>query len=668
MVKVIRKYKTWGMGVFGVLLMVTFLFSGTGNRLFGGDPMAATVVTFSGTKVTRQQLMDAERELETLNEYVPDIVRVIPDLKQGVHWMLLVSEAKKAGLVGEAGDGDSWTEELAQARLMSYAQQEILDQYPQLEALFQSNPQFLRNAAMDRLRNTQWVTQTSAKAANDLMLGKETVARRKGMTPDEINMALAKLRGVLRLVNSYTSASGRMSDAHLFESARRLFEPATLDAVIIDAAQLAGESPEPTPEQIAAHYEAFRAVAPGTGAHGFGYIQPRRVKLEWMQVSRKGIADAVALDPVAVQKQYQLNRTKYPGEFAAEKAGIETELRNAKVEQALSQLDAVYKARVKSATRRLESDGGIKRLPADWDTQRPKMADLAADVSQAVREATGIVVPLPSVTVLASTWTRLDSVQNLPGIGAAEYSSGTRRGAFPDVLGALHEFTAGANLGLQSRVPFETMVSNAAGDRFYFCILDWRDQSSPDSMEEVRMQVTSDLKRLSAYDRLKADLPKYEALAVTSGLEAVGKLFEAPASGALPAKLAIPVSKNVQVTRTMASTMYPALQDEAFRNKVMAAADVVGWTTAPTPENAGARTVTAELPAALSVVVAQLTYPTPITEEKFRTLRDEVVREVSLEEVQAVGGADSPFSFESLKARTGFHDVETTKPAKPAAK
>lgn len=671
MVKVIRKYRKWAMGIFGVVLIVTFLFTGAGNSLMGGDPMKMTVAEVGGQKIKRKRLLESERELETLKALVPDILGAIPDLKSGVHWMLLVHEADKAGLIGEAGDGEAWTEELAQARLLYYAENDVFEQYASLADLLKQNPQLLRNLALQKLNEPGWSFAATTRAADDLRANKDAITRRMGVTPDELNLALARLRGVIRLVTSYTGASARVSDAYLTHHARRLAEPATIDAVVIEADRILDEAPTPADAEISAQYEALRNVTPGTPPHGLGYIQPRRVKLEWMRLSREGVSKAIELDPVAVQKHYLQNRTKFAGEFPAERAAVEAELRDARIKAVLDQFDAIYKARIKAATRRLPVEGNVRTLDASWSASMPRMEGLAADVAQAVREATGVNIPLPEVRVVANAWTRLDRAASLEGIGAAQFSSGTRAGSFPELLSGLHEFMPTANLGLQSRVPFDTMVAGREGDHYYFCVLDWREQSSPDSLDEVREDVVNDLRRLWAYRRLVADLPKFEALASASGLEAVGKLFESPAVGTTPGKPAIEVQRNIRITRTVATTQDPRFQDDAFRAKVMDLAAKVGWTTAPSPENAPQRTLSAELPAGLSVVVCQLSYPTPLTEETMRVLRNELIREITVEEMRRTGGADSPFSFESLKARTGFKDMEAPKatpaPATPGA-
>lgn len=662
MFKVIRKYRKWAMGIFGVVLIVTFLFTGAGNSLMGGDPMKMTVAEVGGKKVKRLQLLESEREHETLKALVPDILGAIPDLKSGIHWMLLVHEADKAGLVGEAGDGEAWTEELAQARLIYYAENEVMEEYASLADLLRSNPQLLRNFALQKLNEPGWSFAATTRAADDLRANKDAITRRMGVTPDELNLALARLRGVIRLVTSYTGASSRVSDAYLTHHARRLVEPATIDALVIEADRILDEAPAPTDAEVSAQYEALRGVTPGTPPHGLGYIQPRRIKLEWMRLSRQGVAGVIELDPVAVQKHYLQNRAKFAGEFATERAAVETELRDARIKSVLDQFDAIYKARIKAATRRLPVEGNVRTLDAAWTASMPRMENLAADVAQAVREATGVNIPLPEVRVVANSWTRLDRAASLEGIGAAQFSSGTRAGSFPELLSGLHEFIPTANLGLQSRVPFDTMVTGREGDHFYFCVLDWREQSSPDSLDEVREDVVSDLKRLWAYRKLAADLTKYEALAATGGLEAVGKLFETPAQGTTAGKPAISVQKDVRITRTVATTRDPRFQDDAFRAKVMDLATTFGWTTAPTPENVTQRTLSAELPASLSVVVCQLSYPTPLTEETMRVLRNEMIREFTIDEMRRTGGADSPFSFESLKARTGFKDMEAPKP------
>jgi hypothetical protein len=205
-------------------------------------------------------------------------------------------------------------------------------------------------------------------------------------------------------------------------------------------------------------------------------------------------------------------------------------------------------------------------------------------------------------------------------------------------------------------VPFDTALQNAAGDRYYLTVLDWRKESSPDSLEEVQDTVVRDIKTLEAYEKLKGELGKYRALAVSDGLEAVGKLFEKTGEAGMPA---IPVTKNVMVTRQQSRPAMPELQDQAFRDAVLAAAEALGRTATPTADNAEARTIAAELPATLSVVVMQLGYPMPLTEETMRTVRREQVQDIAAQEWRAVLTPEfrSPFSLEKLKERSGYQDV-----------
>jgi hypothetical protein len=642
MLKVIRKYRAWA--------------TGTSQSLLGGDPGKVTVARLGKDRLTRAEALRYEQEFDALEQYVPELVQGVLRIENGVHWMLLVREAERAGLIGSAGDGEAWIDELAEDRLLLVAQQQVLMEMPQLADMLRANPRFLRSLAMRKLAEPAFREAATSAVQAELIQHRQILADRSHLTLDEFNMALARLRGVERLVTHFTQANARLSDAGFVAGARRYYEPAVADGVVIRSSLVVSEVSEPTDEQVRAHYEQFRAVEPGTPPNGFGYVQPRRVKLEWMHVSRDAISKAVVVDPVTVQKRYQLDRAKYPGEFAAERPRIEAEVRAERTDELLALLDGAYKSLVKSALRRVEVEAGVRRLPGDWETARPPMERLAREAVAAVKERAGVDLPMPSVTVSGQSWTRLDRAENLPGIGGSMYASGTRRESFSGLLSTLVEFGGPVNLGLQSRVPFDTALVDAKGDRFYVTVLDWRERSSPDGLEDVRSDVVQDLKLLAAFERLRAESPKFAALAVSDGLTAVGKLFEKPEPNRVEA---IPVTNGIRVTRLNTSPAMPELQDQAFRDRVLAAFEALGRTTPPTPENVAARTLVIELPATLSVAVVQLTYPEPITEEQLRTVRPEQIREITSMEWQPLFDADfkAPFSMDALKNRAGYEEL-----------
>lgn len=653
MVKILRKNKQWFLAVFGVILLVSFLFTGT-SSMFMPDPTKVKFAYIGTTVVTVGDSERAQREYEVIKDLAPVFVQNQLGIEQGAHWQLLVREAERAGLVGEAGDGSEWlAKELPETEAMLRLMAQYTQQYgEQLAAQLLSMPS---------------MTQPSIDEMTQYMAGlRPTLAGKGRMTLEQFDHAVAKLRGVVRLLNAYNRAA-RISDKQVLTEAKGLAESVLADVLIIPASRLSQDAPTPSEAEIVGHYETFREVKPGEGERGFGYIQPERVKIEYIEISRANVGQAILLDAITVNKYYQQHRSEFPGEYAAERVAVEKKLRDTRTDEVLQQWDSVYKLKVKSALRGVPADAGIRTLPADWESKRPTLESLAREVTQTVSETMGVALPMPTVRVLARDWTRLDQAKDVPILGKATFAVGTRNATLSQLLYALYEFAPTSAIGFQAKVPFDQYLSGETGDRYYISVLDYRKPGTPESVEEVRAQVLRDLRLNWAFDQLGMKLPELKAKAVSEGLEAVGKSYETPAGGT-----AIVPVLNVRVQRAgISDSRAAALNDKAICEALMSAAEQLGMLTAPTPETLPQRTFAFELPKSLSVAVVRLTYPRPFTLEDLRTLsRNEYQLLLRREVQEAAPEAKNPFSFESLRTRLGYRELNAegetaTPPAKP---
>lgn len=645
MVKVLRKYNKWFLAVGGSLLMVTFLVGGDNNP-FAPDQEKVTVAEVMGKPVSRKELGQSSLEFDALKSYVPAVLQAQFGVLDNTHWLLLVREAENAGLVAESRDGSEWLTELAQSEAVA-----------QTTARFSSaGSQFLQQI----LGNRQYMQGQTDELLKNLTLLRPRVAASHRLTEEQFDHALSRLRGVARLINSYYGAA-RLSDRMVIREARQVLDAVLADAVIIPADRVTSEVPEPTEAQLLAHFEQYQKAKPGEGEHGIGYILPERVKLEWMEVDAGIIASLVKPDPIAVNKEFQLNRDKYPGEFSTEKAKIEQALIKAKTEEIIAEIDRVYKARVRSATRRLEADGPLKKLPADWASQRPTMEALAAEVHQAVEESQGLKLPAFTVTRLAERWTRIDDVGSLTGIGGATLRLGTRSGSFEEILYTNSSFDPKAPFGLQTLLPFESALE-AGANRYYFCILDTKGQAAAESLDEVRPRAISDYKRLAAFEKLKAEVPQLLALTISDGLDAVAKSYEQPAQGTALATGPLGVIKDLRISRANVGRAFAqpdantSLLDVAeLREQVVSGAEALGVTTEPNAANTAARTSVVPLPKALAIAVVQSSTPLPMAKEDLRMFTHDVVGSLlRREQRDAAPTATDPFTIEALKKRLGY--------------
>ncbi len=652
MVKILRKNKQWFLAAFGVLLLVTFLFTGT-SSMFQPDP-TKTKVAFIGTSaITAGESERAQREFEVLKNLAPVFVQNQLAIESGVHWQLLVREAERAGLVGEAGDGMEWmSKELPETEAML----RLMGQYTQ---------QYGEQLATQLLSMPSMTQPTIDQVKSDMVTLRPRLAGDGRMTLDQFDAAVARLRGVVRLLNAYNRAA-RISDKQVVSDARQLAESVLADVIIVPASRIATDAPTPSEVEVVGHYETFRTVKPGEGDRGFGYVQPERVKIEYIEISRTNVGQTILLDPIAVNKYYQQHRSEFPGEYAAERIAVEKKLRDTRTDEILQQWDSVYKLRVKSALRGVASDAGYRMLPADWASKRPTLETLARDVTQTVSETTGVPLAVPTVRVLARDWTRLDKVAEVPVLGKATFAVGTRQATISQVLYSMHEFAPDSSLGFQAMVPFDQYLSAENGDRIYICVLDHRAPGAPESLDEVRTQVVRDLRLSWAFDQLGTKLPELKAKAAAEGLEAVGKLYESPAAGA-----ALTPIVNVRVQGAgISDSRVRALNEPAVCEALMSAAAQLGMLTAPTPETLAQRTHAFELPKSLSVAVVQLTYPRPFTKEDLRMLsRNEYQLLLRREVREAAPEAKNPFSYESLSKRLEYREIKASgEPAEAPAK
>lgn len=639
MLRTLRKHNKWILVVGGSLLMVTFLISGTANQL-QPNPAKQTVATVRGDKITAGELNLAMREFEVLKEIVGGgYLQQLGDMQDGFSWFLLSQEAQRAGLVGGPADGMDWIGEIAQFRASSY-----IRSIPQ-----QQLQEEIRQAGSQEA----FVEQIVGALKDHLLKLVPTAGGQAGLNEQQVGFALAKLRGVDRMYN-LTLVAPRLSTARLAYEASSSLDVATVNAVILPAEPLAASLPEPTPEELQAQFAQYREAAPGGPGLGFGYLQPPRVKIGWMMVDRATITSAIQLNPVEVNKYWQQNRGAFPGEFSAERSKIEDVLRNQRAESILAEIDRVLKARVNQATRALDIDGARKILPSDWDTKKPTLEGLAADVATSIKDFASVSIVPPTVTRMDGRWIPIADLNVLPGVGSAVYTSATAQMSLGQLATRSHELADVTDLDLQARVPFVTTpLIDQAGNRYYIEILDARRQSVPESIDEVREQVIKDARIAKAFERLASEAPEFRVTATLQGLDAVATAFEAR----FPGTDVTPLNQ-IMLTRTDVSFLAQQVNDEGFRNAVIDAASSIPATAKMDESNVDARTIAKPVPAIRSVVVAQITHREPVTVEALRTLSQTQVIRFMFQERMRTLQKDGTFSVDAVSKRLDFVNKE----------
>jgi hypothetical protein len=490
MFRFFRRYNRWILVVGGTLLLVAFLvpeaIQGLSRASAGSGATWATVGP-DREEVSAGDLDRVRRELQVIAELNdPDamLLGYLGALRRPEHWYLLTREAEAAGLVGGEGVG--------RARLGSL------------------NAVFLQQGLPARTENE--------------MVG--ALAAQTQQTPDFVLQTIAKLDGVLRLINLGGSAA-RLSDTRLVQTASAMLTEYGLDLVVIPAKADAGVE-EPTPAELEAHLKTYSDVLPGQGEQGFGYRRPHRVKIEWLTVPvaviRESVSSTDAVDGVALAKYWQTHQDAFKPDPAAPTPPFEQvrdrvrdTLVNELTQQKMQQIAKFAGDMLLAPTLPLGRDGIHFQLPADWDTRRASFPAVAEAVANEFN------VALPAYQSSGDNWMTESELQTLPGIGRASSTKfGTAPVMFSRLVMAAKELDNSPTIPVQKGVP-SPPLSSGDGSLYFFQILDAEASHPPASIDEVRDQLAADVKRLKHFERLQQQLAELEAQARRDGLVAVAQ-------------------------------------------------------------------------------------------------------------------------------------------------
>lgn len=663
MLKGLRKHNKWILVVGGSLLMIAWLMP-QGIKQLGPSRQGPVQGTIDGRKVRQVEFAHNAAELRAVRFLIPTVIDGLLESSsrdQTAHWLLLTTEAEEAGFVGGPQDGADWLQEIAP----ELAYQELRSRFQQLDD--QMFRQYILPGSQQQLQQQTDQIREIFKGIGIQQAGSES-----RLTADEVLMAVAKARGIFRMKVAYLSAP-RASDRAAIIKGRRWVDRATTDAVFIPADLLLSSVADPTEDELAAHFAAYRDTIPGTGKFGVGYLQPPRIKYEYMKLDRAAIRQAVVLDPVATYKEWQTNRATYKGEFADEKTKVEDRLRDRRADDVMQAATQIVRAEVFKTVKRLEQEGNYRKLSQDWDSLRPRFEAVAQAVQAQVAETTGVKIPLPTVVIRDARWQTLDDLAADPDLSSAhiryasrEYPLAQSQNQAP-VIFQVRELGFETPLALQTGIPVvEYPAEDAARNLYFFTVLAARQESAPDSIDEVRDQAVIDCKRIKAYEALAARADEFRQAAIAGGLDAVINSFRSPDAPEMEAKLPT-IMRSVSVSRVGGGAQQ--LSNDAFRTAVMDAAAGIDPLADPATYDPAAATVVVLVPDRLGVGVARITRLRPLTWEDYRqviegSLSADIRREVG----SAV--AISPFSFQATAARHGWVQriSDDEEEAHPAAK
>ncbi|MEX0876444.1 MAG: hypothetical protein WD114_03200 [Phycisphaerales bacterium] len=670
MLKFIRKYQLIILAVGGSLLMVVFLLEPVLTRL-SPSPQKARIATLEdGSNINRGDIHSANDAINLLKRVNP---RALGTRSQGglgldsssedstaLHWFLLVRQARQAGLVGGPGDGAAWIEEIARTEAIIQIQEEAR------QGLFQNEAQ----AEQRMLELAEQIIPVIDRNA--------TIATgSRGGTMEETYAILAEARGVYRLLSAVRSLPA-YSDVNAIHAAHELLDAVAVNAAVLGSDLVVSAIEDPSEQELQAFFESHAGQAPAEHEYGIGYVQPTRLQVGWLTLEKNTFMNAAEVDRVELNKIWRQNRDQYPGDFASERFDLERRSRDEQATAMMIEADRVIRSMLLARTNSLPKREGLLVLPDDWESQRPRLENMAQMVVERISQQYSISLPTPEVTIIGDRWLNANQIASLPGYGSAAYRLGSMQVptyALPQFFDMTEPNTTG--LDVQTGLPLvEPAATDDTGNRYYAVILDVSEAGPADSIEDVgRDRVVRDYKSVLAYQMLAERSDEFRA-AIESNVSLAPAIDLALALAEDDTANRPGVIRNILVRRNsinpgaLASTVDRRLETEAFRSAVLQAAQDLDPLATPEEIAADPAPVVVRPPASRSVAIALLIAPRPVTTEQFRQVARAVVASASQEELTEAGMAENdPFTFEALAERYGLTVIqkdEDTPPAPPA--
>lgn len=660
MLKFIRKYQLIILAIGGSLLMVVFLLQPILTKL-GPSPLKAKIASLEdGSNFNRGDIQRANVAISLLKRVNP---RSLGPRSAGgmgldsssesnvaLHWLLLVKQAEKAGLVGEAGDGVSWIEDIAQTesliQVFTERQQGIIRTPQEEEArLIELRDQIIqvmnRNAAL------------SAGTAGGSM--------------DDVYRVLAQARGVYRLLSSIQTLPA-FSDVNAINAAHATLDSVAVNAAVLDSALVASTITDPTQDQLQAFFDTYKAQRPDENEFRIGYTQPTRLQLGWISLDKNVFMNTVVVDQIELNKIWRKDRETYPGDFGSEKFSLERQYREELAIDMMIEADRIIRAQVLSVTNGFAKNNGLLVLPDDWEARRPHLESIAQTVVERINSQFSVTLPTPSITMIGDRWLNANDIVSLPEFGASAYRVGSRQ--LPTYgLPQFFELTEPNTTGLDVQVGLplvDPASEDQLGNRYYAVILGVRAKGPADSLEDVsREQVMADYKAVEAFKLLSTRINEFMAAIQSNGtlapaIDLAMALSDDPLSENRPG-----VIRNILVRRdsidrgVSASFVDPSLNTDEFRTAVLSASSGLDPLASPEAIAANPIPVVVALPSSRSVAVSLVIAPRPVTIERFRTVARSVVTTTAQRELVDAGlGDDDPFSFAALSTRYGLKKLD----------
>jgi hypothetical protein len=635
MLKYLRKYNKILLVGFGVFIMISFLVPQAMQQAGRGGG-SQTVMVVDGRKISYEESIRTNRESDAVLQLTGGIIHGNLGIgARGDGWLLAREEARRGGFIGGPSEGRAVLAELPPVLAGLRFEQQF---GPQWQQLVQQIPQLREQFQQASTRIGSEVEQLHARLEGSL-------SGRRG----DIDEALATARGMVRMGSAYRSAA-RLSAPRLISEARRLFDEAEVQVLFVDVNnKLSTDLPAREEATVREQFDRYKAVRPGEGEFGFGYLQPPRVKLEWLKIDRAAIERATKADPVEVQKRLLAGGEVKAEELSAKRREIEEQIKREQTDRKLNDVVLAVKAELLKSLSRLNDEGGYKVLPEDWAKTMPRLGDVVIRVNALLADRKQ---PVPDGTLMAVSRDRqfmpLTELNTISDLSRAELRRGSLRVRAGELILQTRELKdttyAGVKVNVQTGVPIVEALEDQTGSRYFMTVLEAMPESAPSNLDEVREMVVQDRKRLDAFASLRDQSAAWRIAAAETGLDTLAETMRT--------SLGAPVSVQSNVRVSRAGGVSAGNAPFATKELVEAVAERMSSldaTVALDQVPAIDRTLTVLLPKKLGLAIVRFTGFTPVTQERFQRAAPTLMRELA---VQALGtNPDNPFTTERLERR-----------------
>jgi len=653
MLKFFRKYNKYILAIGGAFLMVAFLVGPTVTSLMPG-PASMEVGHIDGEGITRGELQSAGAEMSILARINPILLNLaLTGERDSLQWVLLTREAREMGL--DASDSEI-------NMLLALFEIDPVTDVNNMAREMGVAPVFVRQALRHWLmlqhhRELTWG------------LGHLTLDERLQYLQQAM---MAQQYGAFQFVNTlYAASLGRPRISP--ELVNRLVydnsSVAEAAYVLVDPLLAFSELPEPSDAQVREMFEKYQEDLPGTSEpFGFGYKRPDRVKVEYLRVPYNQVREGVTVDEADALTYYEENKSEFvelPGSAPDGRAvgGMPrqqdySEVRSQIIEtlkdiEAERQTDIMVKEAlamlIDDAMDVAQGKGGYRDVPDDFSPMALRAVAEELELKHGIR---------PVVTPASDDWMTAEDLAALPDIAQAAIPGERPIGFVPYVLSARELEPETDNmlvtLRLQVGLPSRPLVGQGLtgeGDRYLFRLTDASAEHSPESLDEVREQVTKDTVRKLAYEKLLEDKATWAQRAADEGLESIAtelgtNVYTPPA-----------FPRRQGATRGMLVTpRLPGVgQSEAVVDAAFDIAANLDNPLAVTSNPDAARTRAVALPEQQQLAVVMLTGFDPVTQEVMQATgaRDVYfwINPVLLRD------AENPLTQDMLEARVGYESA-----------